>query len=732
MQNKSMNYFMRKNILFLTLFITSITFVHAQSKMNFSLAEKVQGSQKNYTQAIDVLIKGDVTTIENLVKSAGGTFKYSSGDIAAVTLSIEKIALLLSNKAIVRIEAFPPKIHLLNDTMLLNNNILPVHSGKSPLTQAYDGNGVVIGFIDSGIDITHPDFKDSLGKSRIKFLWDQTKAVAVNTPIAPYNYGQEWNNLQIDSGLAAGHTDATQHGHGTHVAGVAAGNGLATGTYKGAAPKADIIMVALDFDGTSPIIPTYPIADATAYIYEKAAAMGKPCVINASLGSSLGSHDGQDLQAQLISNLINQQSGRAFVAAAGNSGNSEFHLGYTVTSDTNFTMFTYNAGNGAAHLQLYADTADFKNVRFAIGADQMSPVHSFKGRTSFSDISGLIGIMAADTLYNNGNRIGIIQKYGDLNGGTYSIDFNILPDSTTYNWRLITTGTGKFDAWSFDLVSLPLPSSATMKDSIYYKLPDLNKTMESGFQCLDNVITVANYTNRKSYKEYDGSAYFNASAVPGKRVSSSGIGPTRDGRIKPDIAAPGDLTIAAVESTWKAALIAANTTSGMAFGGYHIRSGGTSQACPGVAGIAALYFQKNPTATAMEVKSAITSCARQDQYTGSSLPNNYWGYGKADALGALTNCVSAVTFYDKAMDQQVVFIYPNPSATGSLINVDATNLKPGDKAELKIYNALGELLKTMVINTSTLQWNNLLSPGIYFCNLVLNGTTVTTEKMVVL
>ena len=721
-----------KNIFFSILFcITFFNSVIAQSKINFALASKLHDTKKSSLSAIDALIKGDVNSIKSIVSSVGGTFKYASGDIAAVSLSISQIAAILSNKAIQRIEAFPPQLNLLNDSILLNNNIIAVHNGQAPLTQAYDGTGIVIGFIDSGIDLTHPDFKDSLGKTRIKYLWDQTKAVAANTPLTPIDYGQEWNNLQIDNGLAVSHTDAPQHGHGTHVAGIAVGNGLANGKYKGVAPNADIIMVAIDFDGSSPFLPSYPVADAAYYIYSKASAMGKPCVINASLGSSLGSHDGQDLESQLINNLIEQQSGRVFVAAAGNSGNVQYHLGYSVTSDTNFTMFKYNASQGDTYIQVFADTNDFKNVYFAFGADQMSPVHSFRGRTAFSTIAGHIGVLDTVVLYNNGNRIGIVQSYGDTIGGVYSMEFSITPDSSAYNWRLITTGSGKFGVWSFDMVSSPLPLLATMKDSLYYKLPDFNKTIETGFQCLDNVVTVANYTNRQSYKEYNGSNYLNTSIIPGKLVSSSGIGPTRDGRIKPDIASPGDVTIAAVESAWKAGLISANNTSSMAFGGYHVRNSGTSHSSPGVAGIAALYLQKYPTATAMQVKQAITSCAKQDQFTGNSLPNNYWGYGKVDAFTTLTYCSNSIPENIRASEHKFL-IFPNPSYSGSVINIDISTIQNSDKAQIKIYNALGELVKLIDINLSIYQFINSLPPGTYFCHLLVNGIAISTEKLIVL
>lgn len=702
----------------------------AQSNINYSLFAKIHDTQKSLEPLTRVLIKGDVNAIKAAVNKAGGRVDYFSKNIVACKIPLKKIMELAANKAVQRIEAYPPNYKLLSDTLLLNCNVIPVHSGTLPLTQAYDGSDVVIGFIDSGIDITHPDFKDAQGKTRIKYLWDQTQITGSDAP-TPYNYGREWTNTQIDNGQAAVHKDSAQQAHGTHVAGIAAGNGLATGNYKGVASNADIIVVAVDFDGSSPNSPAFPIADAADYIYSKALAMSKPCVINASLGRTMGSHDGKDLESQLIDDLIVQQNGRAFVAAAGNSGNSEYHLGYTVGTDTNFTFFKYNAGNGNIHIQIYADTNDLKNVQFAIGADQISPVHSYRGRTNFTNVKAHLGELDTIVLYKNSKTLGSIERFAEVNDGVYTLNYIITPDSVSYYWRLLATGSGKFDVWNYDMISFPLPSSATMKDSIHYKLPDTDKTIESGFQCLDNVITVANYTNRRTYKKYDGSTYQNNALIPGKRVSSSGIGPTRDGRQKPDIAAPGDVTIAAVDAAYKNYLVNTSSTTNLAQGGYHIRSSGTSNAAPAVAGVAALYLQKNPNATSAEVKQAITACAKKDKYTGSSLPDKYWGYGKVDAFAAITNCASSVTENSRELGYKLL-LFPNPVGVNTPVNIAVDGAKPGDELLIEVCNILGERIQIISVTDKQHLFTTSLPSGVYYLSLLVNGISVTSEKLVVL
>lgn len=707
---------MKKTQVLIIIFLHISATIFAQSKMNLSLLKK---NKSNSSEIIDVFVKGDIKTIEEITTSVNGKIKYAYRNIAALKIPTSALSTFASSKKIQRIEAFPPRFKLMNDTMLLHNNVIPVHMGASPLSQEYDGNGIVVGIIDSGIDFSHPDLQDSLGKTRIQYLWDQRLPLAANTPV--YGYGQEWDNTGIDAGLAAASTDIDWYGHGTHVAGIAAGNGLANGNYKGVAPKADIVFVAFDFYSSNPTLMT----DAVDYIYNKATSLGKPCVINASLGDYYGSHDGLDLQAQLIKNMIDAQPGRAFVAAAGNAGDSPFHLGYTVTSDTNFTLFS--SASGSENFTLYSNTSDFENVSIAIGADQMSPVHSFRGRTPFYTISAHLGILKNDTLYNGSNRIGIVQSYGDSSSGVYSLEFNIIPDSTTYDWRLITTGNGKFDVWNFNLKSTGIPSLATMPDSVYYKLPDLNQTMVSSFQCLDNVITVGNYTNRRSLLNYNSVMFVDPTRTPGQRHPNSSSGPTRDGRTKPDISAPGDFVMSC-------SLLSVLPADGITYpdsfdpGGFHTLGGGTSASSPGVAGIAALYLQKNPTATAMDVKNAMISCPTTDGFTGT-VPNNQYGYGKANAFTTLTGCM--ITTISEQENNNAVFIFPNPSRDGNRITIDISSFSKNIKTELMIYNTMGELISVEQINGSSVELKRL-SAGIYFCKLVQGGRIIATEKMIIL
>lgn len=465
---------MKKHILNILLALV-LTNAMSQTKYNAVVAKKLT-DKASQNELLPLLIKGNISTIMSLTEQAQGHFKFYAGDIASVEIPVKNIPLFVENKSIEQIEGNNSRIKLLNDSIRVNNNINEVHSGLSPLPQGYDGSGVVLGIIDSGIDFLHPDFRDSVGGqsvSRIKYLWDQNVSTGGTTPQSPFNYGQEWNNLQIDSGLASIHDDGS--GHGTHVAGVAAGNGKATNFNKGVAPACDLVIVEANFNN-----PTgFMISDAVNYIYTKAQALGKPCVINASLGDYYGSHDGKNMEGQLIKNLITAQNGRSLVAAAGNLGHIPFHLGYNVTSDTNFTWFKPDpAFGGNLYFEIWGDTSDFKNIEFAIGANRVAPSYQFTGNTPFKKITSNLGAWQTDTLKSGNNRIALVDAYGYISGSNYMYVYEIYPDSTQFNWRLMTTGSGKFDMWNLTfnnyqsgMVYNNIPSSTILPDSMYYKYP---------------------------------------------------------------------------------------------------------------------------------------------------------------------------------------------------------------------------------------------------------------------
>jgi len=656
---------------------------------------------------ISALIKGEASCVAEQTTLYGGKVIVVAGDISSVTVPLKDLPFLLKCGCVERIEAYPENVKVLNDTMRMLSKVDDVHLGTAPLPQSYKGKNVLIGYIDSGIDLHHPDFQDSLGNTRVAWLWDMTKPVAANTP-QPYGYGQEWSAADIDNGLAISHTGEDEYGHGTYVAGIGSGNGAAVGHFQGVAPESDILVVSYDFAAADTVS---RMVHAISYLFEKANLLGKPCVINASLGDYIGSHDGKDLQSQFISYLINAQPGRVVVAAAGNIGLYPFHVGRTsVPNDTTFTWFKFNSGFGAAYVQIFADTADFNLISYAIGVDKILPDFSFRGSTPFANISSTLNSVLTQSVYNGLNRLGVIQTLATVNAGVYELEIFIQPDSANLNWRFTTTGQGHFDSWSFDWEFQNLPSAVTFPPIVNYYLPDTFQTIVTGMACLDNVITVGNYYNTDRHVDVNGTLQISAGDQPGNLAGNSSRGPTRDGRIKPDISAPGHHIISAGVLTQIPGMIAAQPYK-VAQGGYHITGGGTSASAPVVAGIAALYLEQNPTYTWQGVKDAILNCAAHDSFTWGPTPNNAWGYGKADAFSTLSVC-SFVGINSIQSDSDLL-VYPNPS-TG-LIHVQIPSDKDLFPVRIDVIEPTGRVVKSFLLNDSdpSIDMRNFAS-GIYW------------------
>jgi len=724
-------------------FITTNVFCQTQTKFDFFLASK----QMNYatgrldgSELLPVFVKGNIPEIKKLVEASKGIFKYSYGSIAAIQIPLSALSSFMQSKSVIRMEGQPSHMRVLNDTMRVRNHMVEVQMGQTPLTQGYKGKGIVLGFIDSGIDFTHPDFEDTTNRTRVKFLWDQNQPIGVNTPL-PYGYGQEWTQAELDTALSQNNTAALQtmdssatleFGHGSNVAGSGAGNGRSNGRNMGCDPDADIIMVAFNFNSNNPNLMT----DAVNYIYTKANELGEPCVINASLGDYDGSHDGQDLQAQMIDSMITAQAGRCFVASAGNAGVTPYHVSFSnQPGDTSFTWFSYNGSY--VDMQIFSDTANFRNVQFSIGADENTPVFSFRGSTSFSTIFPFLPANPpiTDTLKNsNGQPLGAITYYAQLLGGVYSLEIVVVPDSTSYYWRFTSTGGGKFDGWDYgNTVYTGLPTTSTFPDMRNYKLPDTNETICSSFQCSPHVITVGNYWNHGTIIDYDTMIATNPNYVPCMLWAGSSRGPTRDGRTKPDVSAAGNNTLSTLPLAFRSAYIAGDP-SVIDIGGYHIVDGGTSMASPEVAGVAGMLLEKYPLATNDNIKNMIIYCSDQDNCTGYNLPDNKWGFGKIDAFKAMTGCSLGLNGITN-VPASTLSVYPNPTMDNALITYDFSSISDFCTAQLSVYDVMGKEVKTMELKNSKgdISFNKGdLMGGTYFYSLIVDGTRLKTEKLVIL
>ncbi len=586
----------------------------------------------------------------NLLNKENVTIKYSSTSWLFISTTAKWIDDKTKSNELKNyyFEYAPPMA--LADTAAVLHHVKPVHDGAGGLTTPYTGDNVLIGYVDQGIDWNHPDFIDANGNTRVMRYWDHTTNVG-GTIQQPYNYGVVWDSSHINNGTCT--STETGTAHGTTVAGMGSGNGFANGTNKGMAPNSRIVIVESNFN-----LPnwTLSIADACDYIFKVADTLGMPAIVNLSLGSYLGSHDGNDPATDYMESLLDDQEGRIIVCAAGNSGaKGKYHVTGNTDNDTSFVWIKNNPSSSAAfganhiYFDLWSDIAD-ATFDYAFGADLPPPTYGLRGSTIYRSALSSVGTPFADTIYNdNGDRIAVIEVYTEIVGSNYHMEaYYSNVDSTAYNFRFSTTGQGKYDLWSGSWLGLnnlvtTIPTPAVLPEIIHYHMPDSLQTIVSNWACSEKIITVGNLRNRLGHIDNNGAQYYPATDMtpPGKLSPNSSVGPNRHGQIKPDVSASGDVSLSA-GPLWFLTNPANNAL--IDSGGWHARNGGTSMASPCVAGIAALYLEKCNKANYLSFKTDLINTVYTDSYSGI-VPNNSYGYGKPHALNLLlsTDFTASVT-----------------------------------------------------------------------------------------
>jgi subtilisin family serine protease len=476
---------------------------------------------------------------------------------------------------------------------------------------AVRGAGTIIGVIDTGIDFRHPDFLDDQGNSRILLLWAQG---APSVPGSAVPYGREFTRAEINAALngitpAADMPPVDTNGHGTHVCGIAAGCGRASLTHLGLAPDADIIVVAMGDDDALTLGKSTGALAAFEYVVSRAA--DTPVAINFSQGMNGGGHCGETLLERGIDNLARRPN-VAIVKSAGNEQLMRIHAGGTLAQgDTRKLLLMVNSNDRADDvIEIWYDDADEIEVAVRPPGGQPTPfVARAPGQTQGSD---------QDFDTPTGNTISIsVDPNQDGTGDTvvtiiltHGSAPMIQPGTWTLLLRAGPVRNGRFDAW-VERAPRPGGEQTRFDDSSH----DPTRTISIPGTAR-NIITVGAYVTRASQPP---------DAPAGMICTFSSRGPTRYGRLKPDLVTPGEVIESARGGT--------QTTVGMR---------GTSMAAPVVTGAAALIMSQRPGLTCAQLKQLLQRSARR---TGpaASAPDNIFGHGKLDVAAAL-GLAAQVTF----------------------------------------------------------------------------------------
>ncbi len=546
------------------------------------------------------------------IRALGGSVSTTTRSVLVARLAPETVESIAGRNEVVRIEG-SYRDSLKMDLSRADIRADQVYAGIS-LPNAFKGAGVVVGVVDSGIDWTHSDFKNASGQTRILSIWDQTTS---GKPPSGYSVGYECTAANINASQCPERDTNT---HGTHVAGIAAGNGRSRSgaPLRGIAPEADLIIVKTDLSEAN-------IIAGVDYIFKRAQALGKPAVVNLSLAGHVGPHDGTSSYERTLSDLTG--AGKLVAAANSNEGNSRIHMGYNAQG-TSYSTGISTLVNAEKELTLIDLWYNSGVVSVGLRANLV-----VNGQLQKLDELPAIstGQTARRALTDGGTIIGYasIETEARPEGGRHvfvAIDNNETPsiDLSKIVWELYTFGSGRIDGWTtkgvFDALNQPSDGFIGGDTSMTVGMP----------ATANNVIAVGAYVTRPSWVDVDGQTRAYDPPVSIGAISSfSSLGPTRDGRRRPSISAPGQAIVSTLSSTPEE-----NAREYFAQGGSYRIEQGTSQASPHVTGLLALMLQARSSLGVSEALSILQGTARKDGNTGGSA-NNTFGDGKIDALAAV-------------------------------------------------------------------------------------------------
>lgn len=496
-----------------------------------------------------------------------------------------------------------PKLYSLLDTDSMEaSGILPASRVPAFGNQ---GQGVLIGFVDTGIDYQNPLFRKADGSSRILGIWDQTLETGAPDPVNGFQalYGTQYSKEEIDQALAAPDPlalvpSADENGHGTFLASVAAGGEDPDQDFTGAAPKASIAMVKLkpakeylrDFYLIREGADAYQENDimmGVAYLLHLARRFSMPLVICLGLGTNQGSHVGKSPLGLYLDD-INIYAGTAVITAAGNETGYGHHYRAVTRPEETLQTVELNVGEKDSDfsMEFWAQDVDIYRVGFISPTGEVvDPL------PSSTEEENVIRFLVEQT------EITVFSSIVNTATGSQMV-FIRFKDPMPGIWNLTVSSalnvTGAFHIW--------LPSRGFISDTTYFLRPDPD-TLVTGPGNSQYALTVS------AYDHTTGGIYIHSSR-----------GFSRSGQIKPELAAPG-----------------VNITGAGLRSGFVQRSG-TSAAAAHAAGAAAILLhwgileRNDPFMNTSAIKTYLIRGAKRNP--ALTYPNREFGYGTLDLYQA--------------------------------------------------------------------------------------------------
>lgn len=545
------------------------------------------------------------------------------------------------------------------------------------------GKGAVVVMIDRGIDYTHPDFLKANGETRLAYIFDLIDDSGANAANNSYGRGTIYSAAEINASLQAGTTLSTDRfGHGTATTSIACGNGSAVSgnEFRGVAYEATIISVKVTQDGF-PAFGNQPgeagafdpgdIPVALQFVADKLEELGMPGVTLINLGSVGGPTDGTSTICRAMDDFVAR--GHTLVCGVGDDGSGDNFASGSVALG-NSTEIQINKGtNGFLRFDMWYDESNRFSVEIERpNGQKLGPFAAPTGPNGFDD--------------RNFTDIRYFHRGADVEFfGATSNRRELLIDFTGVAgvYKVILTATAVEGSGSF---------AATLNPATYSSSNRFLTNQVAGFNVNDyttaaSVISPADYVVKNDWFDLAGNLQdITGQGEAGEIWIGSSVGPSHDGRLVTDFAAPGEVLFGAYSpDTWYS-----NFSSSLVQGGegkYGIQNA-VSAAAPLSTGVIALMLELKPDLTPAEIKDILHQTARQDNNTGS-VPNNTWGYGKLDALAAVQAVNSLVPTKSPGKDQARLKIFPNPTLGQLTFNLPSSSTSV---QEMIVSNYLGEVI----------------------------------------
>jgi subtilisin family serine protease len=531
-----------------------------------------------------------------------------------------------------------PLLKLLTDKVELDT-MRDATRANAQSSSRYTGNGTLVAVADTGLDVTHPDFRRENGTTRVAWLLDYSLPPLGIFPELEEKFGVNAGGQRLGAVYDAKlinrllrSTDENEKrllpvdvdGHGTHVAGIAAGGGRATGRFQGQAPNAELVIVRLQRAGV-PAIEAGDLLRAAQFTFDRADAERKPVALNLSLGTDFGAHDGSAVWEQALAASIGANNpGRAIIAASGNSGSITTPVHQSVHVTGTRVRVPVSVPTPATQAQVQVWLTRHPGATLAIGLESpdgewIAPIESGreKGKNESGFVAGVVnGPKPDNEVEPTLGQGAIIVWSGTFPAGDYNITIEGNGGAELYLQVLgdfaASTAADVFfkDGVRKSTVNLPADHPSILAVGSTTNLPAWS-FVGSGDQLIGPQVPKLDRAGGALTGE------FRRGAV-GEVSYFSSAGPNAVGVPKPEIMAPGGGVVSAMSAQASPSELRSifssracptdqngAPTACLQVDEKHAVSSGTSMASPAVAGVAALLFERNPALTQFELRSLL-------------------------------------------------------------------------------------------------------------------------------